>query len=519
MGTPQYMSPEQAQGMVADLDVRSDIYSLGGILYAILTLRPPIEGKTLNEVLTKVKSGGIRSMITQRGGSTPVQVGGPAAMERQIPEALQAVTLKAMALDRERRYGSVEAFAADIEAYQNGFATSAEGAGVWKQAKLWIQRNKVLAGAAAVLALVVTGFTARVVQKGREASEALQSLRETAPTFAIRAQNALQEGQFEEALKAATFAVKLEAGSSEYHALRGNVLQVLVRWTEALDEYEAAVRLGSQEKAQENLSLTQELIRRGKSDGEEKAKVALFEALNGQGRQYEAMEFGKGLGDFWKERKRDASALPELVKRLEAKLLPVPGTEVLMSKTELTVGEWKLYLRAEGLRDWQQPAKDWEQTDEHPVVNISWNQAKEFCDWLSAKTGKAWRLPMNVEWEAAVGQTEYPWGEYFPPKWDDGNYKFLEDGKEDPQGAGVDGIKGTAPVCSFKPNALGFYDLGGNAAEWMWDRLDEKTGSRVRRGGGWDYDAANCRAVNRSGFVTGFRNASLGFRPVLVSFR
>ena len=58
-------------------------------------------------------------------------------------------------------------------------------------------RNKVLAGSAAVLALVVSGFTARVVQKGREASEALQSLRETAPTFAVRAQDALREGQFE----------------------------------------------------------------------------------------------------------------------------------------------------------------------------------------------------------------------------------------------------------------------------------------------------------------------------------
>jgi serine/threonine protein kinase len=76
-GTPQYMSPEQAQGMVADLDVRSDIYTLGGLLYAILTLRPPIEGNTLKKVFTKVKSGGISLMIIQRGGSTPLQVGSP----------------------------------------------------------------------------------------------------------------------------------------------------------------------------------------------------------------------------------------------------------------------------------------------------------------------------------------------------------------------------------------------------------------------------------------------------------
>jgi negative regulator of sigma E activity len=112
----------------------------------------------------------------------------------EVPEALQAVTLKAMARERAKRYASVEAFSSDIEAYQNGFATSAEDAGAWKRVKLWVARNKVLAGAAAVLLVVVSGFTARVVQKGREASEALQNLRETAPTFAVRARGALKDG-------------------------------------------------------------------------------------------------------------------------------------------------------------------------------------------------------------------------------------------------------------------------------------------------------------------------------------
>ena len=72
------------------------------------------------------------------------------------------------------------------------------------------------------------------MQKGREASGALQRLRETAPTFAVRAQDALREGQFGEALKAATFALKLESQSGEYYAFRERVLQVLVRWPEAL---------------------------------------------------------------------------------------------------------------------------------------------------------------------------------------------------------------------------------------------------------------------------------------------
>ena len=69
MGTPPYMSPEQANGMVAVLDHRSDIYSLGGVLLAMLTLRPPIEGTTLEKVLTRVKSGRISFMITGSVGN------------------------------------------------------------------------------------------------------------------------------------------------------------------------------------------------------------------------------------------------------------------------------------------------------------------------------------------------------------------------------------------------------------------------------------------------------------------
>ena len=233
-----------------------------------------------------------------------------------------------------------------------------------------------------------------------------------------------------------------------------------------------------------NLKLTEALIHQTEKEaGDKEAKVELFEALNAQGRQYESMDFGKTLGDFWKERNRDLSALSELIKQVEAKLLPVPGTDVLMSKTEMTVGEWKLFLKAEGLPEWQQPQKDWKQTDEHPVVNVSWEKAKEFCKWLTAKTGKPWRLPTNAEWQAAAGKTLYPWGEYFPPKWDDGNYSIQPNGIHDNSRVGADGIRGTAPVGSFKPNALGFLDLGGNVWKWVWDKPG------YARGGGWDVTA------------------------------
>ncbi|MEI6873400.1 MAG: hypothetical protein WCL08_14075, partial [Verrucomicrobiota bacterium] len=162
MGTPQYMSPEQAEGMVAELDERSDIYSLGGVLYAILTLRPPIDGKTLNEVLTKVKNGQISSMITKRGGKGAIEVGTPAAIGAEVPEALRAVTLKAMAKERTKRYASVEEFAADLEAYQNGFATRAEDAGALRKLVLFVKRHKTVSALASAMLLGAVWFTVRL---------------------------------------------------------------------------------------------------------------------------------------------------------------------------------------------------------------------------------------------------------------------------------------------------------------------------------------------------------------------
>ena len=129
-------------------------------------------------------------------------------------------------------------------------------------------------------------------------------------------------------------------------------------------------------------------------------------------------------------------------------------------------------------------------------------------------TGKEWRLPTNTEWEAAVGTSAYSWGEYFPPKWDDGNYAILADGKNDPKQVGVDGILGTAPAGSFKVNALGFYDLGGNVTEWMLDGFDVKDpkSKRVLRGGDWFSNASYARCASRYSDAPTRAINSLGFR-------
>jgi serine/threonine protein kinase len=172
MGTPNYMSPEQAMGKVTELDERSDIFSLGGILYAILTLRPPVEGKDVWEVLGKVQAANITAptvfgaTTTGKGGATtkgnvldakkftplPHMPGG------RVPNALSAVAMKALTLDKANRYQNITAFSADIEKYQGGFATSAENAGLTKQLALLIQRHKGIFTTAAAAWLLITGL-------------------------------------------------------------------------------------------------------------------------------------------------------------------------------------------------------------------------------------------------------------------------------------------------------------------------------------------------------------------------
>ena len=195
LGTPQYMSPEQAQGRLIELDERSDIYSLGAILYSILTLRPPVEGTTLDELLTKVRSGQITSMVTKRswaaqGNATPEK---PAEMGSSVPEALRAVTRKAMHLEREKRYQSVAEFTTDIEAYMHGFATRAEDAGVLRQLLLMMKRHKAVTGLLFLILAGAAAFTTRLIASERLAQRNALVAEQNAQAAALNEKKAITE--------------------------------------------------------------------------------------------------------------------------------------------------------------------------------------------------------------------------------------------------------------------------------------------------------------------------------------
>jgi len=200
--------------------------------------------------------------------------------------------------------------------------------------------------------------------------------------------------------------------------------------------------------------------------------------------------------------------------------------------------------------NWKHPG--FEQEPICPVVGVTWDEAEAFCRWLTDKERKegilgpnqAYRLPTDAEWSKAAGDGKYPWGDTYPPPPGAGNYAD-EALASSPPGeswsripyhlAINDGYPRTSPVGSFRPNAYGLYDMGGNVWQWCedWYRasmagdeqrknalaLDDGGGSKykVMRGGSWeiaDPDGAlsSCRNFN----APDYRVDSYGFRVVVV---
>lgn len=151
-GTPGYMAPEQVHGKNQEKDERTDIYALGSILYSLLTLKRPVEGETSEELIINAREGNI----------IPPSLRTP---ERMIPKSMDAVTMKALAFSSQKRYQTVADLAYDIDAFIGGYATSAEKAGLFKQAFLLIKRNKTVSLFIFLLAMTLTIFGSYVISE------------------------------------------------------------------------------------------------------------------------------------------------------------------------------------------------------------------------------------------------------------------------------------------------------------------------------------------------------------------
>jgi formylglycine-generating enzyme required for sulfatase activity len=196
---------------------------------------------------------------------------------------------------------------------------------------------------------------------------------------------------------------------------------------------------------------------------------------------------------------------------------------------KVTVGQFRTFVKAKGYQTEGDKARDrmtWQnpgfaQSDAHPVVCVSWQDAMAFCAWLSEQEAKSYSLPTEAEWEytcRAGARTRHYFG-------DDGT-KLTEYAWFKANAGSM-----THPVGQLRPNAWGLYDMHGNTWEWVadwyaWDYYKRSpaadpagpdTGrNRVMRGGGYYDEAADCRSARRHGVnAPNTRNPNVGFRVVL----
>jgi serine/threonine protein kinase len=222
---------------------------------------------------------------------------------------------------------------------------------------------------------------------------------------------------------------------------------------------------------------------------------------------------------------------------LGMKFVPVPinggptgGKPVYFSIWDTRVKDYDVFVAETHI---EHKAPDFPQTELHPVVSVSWEEAVKFCEWLTEYDRRKgtlparwkYRLPSDHEWSCAVGigdrepadQTPeekdgkisavYPWGTQWPPPAGAGNY----DGS-----LKVDQFANTSPVGSFAANRYGLYDMGGNVWQWCQDWYSAKHDFRVVRGASWFLASEiDLRSSSRCNVHPARRRDYGGFRCVL----
>ena len=197
-----------------------------------------------------------------------------------------------------------------------------------------------------------------------------------------------------------------------------------------------------------------------------------------------------------------------------------------MSKYEITQAQWKAVM---GTTVEQQREKAGEESlygegDNYPMYYVSWTEAKEFCDKLSAKTGKNYTLPTEAQWEFAARGGKKSKGFKYSGSNVIGDVAWYGRYESEGTSEGKTSLVGTKA-----PNELGIYDMSGNVWEWCadWyanysadpatDPIGPSAGAtHVSRGGSWLDDDPTCRVSYRNFDDPGYRYSSMGFRVVRV---
>ncbi|MGA1825370.1 MAG: formylglycine-generating enzyme family protein [bacterium] len=213
-----------------------------------------------------------------------------------------------------------------------------------------------------------------------------------------------------------------------------------------------------------------------------------------------------------------------------------------LSETTITVAQWRqFYEDSDTAWDLWDSVKKYSPDKESPIIFISYNDAIEFCAWLSEKEGRNYRLPTEAEWEFAArgGSTgkEYPWGDT-PPDGTQCNFADMDEYEKDKdlwaaEATVSDGYAYCAKVHAYTPNGYGLYQMSGNVLQWCQDwyfshyyheapsdnpKGPESGNEKVLRGGAWCFPPVMVRVSDRYNLNPSIRKEFIGFRIAIDRF-